>query len=107
MAITNTALTTTAGNIFVNPAGNSGTSAITTIHLCNYTNNTQTVNVFVVPSGSVAGNATVIYSNYSLTAYNTLIVYAEKFILGTVGDAIMANCSNASAVTATVSSIGI
>jgi hypothetical protein len=49
----------------------------------------------------------VIYSNYSITAYNTLIVFAEKFILSGTGDAIMANCSNASAVTATVSSIGI
>jgi hypothetical protein len=104
MAITNTALTTTAANILVN---SSGTTAVTTIHLANYTNNTQTVNVYVVPGGSTAGNSTVIYSNYSLTAYNTLIVYAEKFILGGVGDAIMANCSNASAVTATVSSIGI
>jgi len=107
MAIQNTSLTTTAANIFVNSAGNSGTSAITTIHLCNYTNFPQTVNVYVVPTGSVAGNSTVVYSNYSITAYNTLIVYAEKFILGNIGDAIMANCSNASSVTATVSSIGI
>jgi len=105
MAITNTALTTTAANIVVNSAGS--TTAITTVHLCNYTNFSQTVNVYVVPGGSTAGNSTVIYSNYSVTAYNTLIVYAEKFILGGTGDAIMANCSNASAVTATVSSIGI
>ena len=106
MAIQNTALTTTAANIFVNQSS-TGTSAITTIHLANYTNSPQTVNVYVVPNGSVSGNNTVIYPNYTLTAYNTLIVYAEKFILGNVGDAIMANASNANAVTATVSSIGI
>ena len=106
MAIQNTILTPIAANIFVNQS-TSGTSAITTIHLANYTNVTQTVNVYVVPFGSTAGNGTVIYPNQTLTAYNTLIVYAEKFILGNIGDAIMANCSNASAVTATVSSIGI
>jgi hypothetical protein len=106
MAIQNTTLTTTAANIFVNQSS-TGTSAITTIHLCNYTPNTQTANIYIVPAGSSAGSGTIIYSNVSLTAYNTQIVYAEKFILGNIGDAVMANCSNASAVTATVSSIGI
>lgn len=106
MAIQNTTLTTTAANIFVNQSS-TGTSAITTIHLCNFTANSETINVYVVPSGSTAGNSTVIYSNYTLTAYNTLVVYAEKFILGNIGDAIVANCANPNAVTATVSSIGI
>jgi hypothetical protein len=106
MAIQNTTLTTTAANIFVNQSS-TGTSAITTIHLCNYTPNTQTANIYAVPAGGSAGSSTIIYSNVSLTAYQTLIVYQEKFILGSLNDAIMANCSNASAVTATVSSIGI
>jgi hypothetical protein len=104
MAIQNTTLTTTAANIYVNTVG---TSAITTVHFCNFTNFNQTINVYCVPSGSTAGNSTIIYSNYSLTPYNTLIVYSEKFIMSNVGDAIMANCSNAAAVTTTVSSIGI
>jgi hypothetical protein len=104
MAIQNFALTTTAANILVN---GSGTTAVTTIHLCNYSGVTQTANIYAVPSGSVAGPGTIIYSNVSITAYNTLIVSAEKFILGGLGDALMANCSNANTVTATVSSIGI
>jgi hypothetical protein len=104
MAIANYALTTTASNILVNT---SGTTAVTTIHLCNYTNNTQVANIYAVPGGGTANNGTIIYSNVSLTAYQTLIIYQEKFILGAAGDAIMANCSNANAVTATVSSIGI
>ena len=104
MAIANFALTTTAANILVN---GTGTTAITTIHLCNYSGDTQTANLYAVPGGQVAGPATIIYSNVSLTAYNTLIVSTEKFILGGLGDAIMANCSNSSTVTATVSSIGI
>jgi hypothetical protein len=106
MAIQNTILTQTAANIFVNQSS-SGTSAITTIHLCNFTPNTQTANIYIVPAGMSANANTIIYSNVSLTAYNTQIIYAEKFILGSVGDTVMANCSNANSVTATVSSIGI
>ena len=106
MAIQNTTLTTTAANIFVNQSP-SGTSAITTIHLCNFTNATQTANIYIVPIGSSANNGTIIYSNVSLTAYNTQIVYAEKFILGNIGDAVMANSSTPNSITATVSSIGI
>lgn len=102
MAINNTALTTTASSIYTS----SGSSAITTIHLCNFSNSTVTANVYAVPSGGVANSSTIIYSNVSLTAYQTLIVYQEKFILGN-GDQIDANCSVSGAVTATVSSIGI
>ena len=106
MAINNVALTTTAANIFVNQSS-TGTSAITTIHLCNYSPNTELVNIYAVPIGSSAGANTIIYSNVTLTAYQTLIVYQEKFILGSIGDAIMANANTTNSVTATVSSIGI
>jgi hypothetical protein len=103
MAIQNTTVTNGAAtSIF----SSSGANAITTVHLANFTNATVVANIYVVPSGSSAGNATVIYPNYSITAYNTLIIYQEKFILGN-GDAIMANCSAANSITATVSSIGI
>jgi hypothetical protein len=103
MAILNTALGTgNAANIYAS----SGSSAITTIHLCNYTANNAYANIFLVPNGSTAGNGTIIYSNVSVTAYNTLIVYAEKFILSD-GDTVKANCSAANTVTSTVSSIGI
>lgn len=103
MAIQNTAVTdSTAASIYTS----TGASAITTIHIANYTNATVVANVYVVPSGSAAGNATIIYPNYSITAYNTLIIDSEKFIFED-GDAIMANCSAANSLTATVSSIGI
>ena len=103
MTILNTTLTnSTASNIYAS----SGTSAITTIHLCNFSANTQTVNVYIVPGGSIASSNNIIYSNVTVTAYNTYIVYAEKFILAN-GDSIRANCSNSGAVAVTVSSIGI
>jgi hypothetical protein len=103
MAIQNTLVTdSTASSIFTS----SGANAVTTVHIANFTGSTVTANVFVVPSGSSAGNSTVIYMNYSITSYNTLVIDSEKFILGN-GDAIMANCSAANSLTATVSSIGI
>ena len=102
MAINNTALTTTAQAIYTS----TDNSAITTIHLCNYTGSAIQANVYAVPAGGTANNSTVIYSNVQITAYNSLIVYAEKLILGN-GDAIFANVSTNDAVTATVSSIGI
>jgi hypothetical protein len=102
MAIQNTALTTTAANIYVS----SGNTVITTIHLCNYTGSSVQANVYAVPSGSVANGATVIYGNVTISAYNTLIIYQEKFVLAN-GDAIAANASATTSVTATVSSIGI
>jgi hypothetical protein len=103
MAILNTVLTNSAASSIYT---SSGTSAITTIHLCNTTGASVTANVYIVTSGSTAGASNAIYTNLSITAQNTYIVYAEKFILSG-GDSIQANCSAGSAVTATVSSIGI
>lgn len=103
MAILNTVLTSSeATSIYTS----SGTSAITTIHLCNTTGATVTANLYIVPNGSIASANNAIYTNLSITAQNTYIVYAEKFILST-GDSIRANCSAPLSVTATVSSIGI
>jgi len=104
MAIFNTPLTTNAASIFTNVSGN---TAISTVHLCNYTGNIQVANLYVVPNAAVASSGTIIYSNVSISPYNTLIMSVEKIILSTVGDSIQANCSNVGAVTATVSTIGV
>jgi hypothetical protein len=102
MAIQNTALTTTATAIYVS----SGNSAVTTVHLCNYTGSSVQANVYLSPStGNVANGTTVIYGNVTIGAYNTLIIYQEKFVLAN-GDTIWANVSAPSSVTATVSSLG-
>jgi hypothetical protein len=103
MTILSTVLTSsTASNIYVSGS----TSAITTIHLYNNTGSTVTANLYIVTAGNIASSNNQIYGLVSITAQNTYIVYAEKFILST-GDTIRANCSVANAVTATVSSIGI
>ena len=103
MAIQNTRLTANGASSIYTSAG---ASAITTIHLCNTTGATVTANIYMVPSGGTANANTAIYTNLSITGQNTYIVYAEKFIMSN-GDAILANCTLADSVTATVSSIGI
>lgn len=103
MAIKNTAVTTTAQSIFTSV----GNTAITTVHLCNYSASSVQANVYLSPStGNAASLATVIYGNVTIAAYNTLIIDTEKFVLAN-GDTMWANASTNSAVTATVSSIGI
>lgn len=102
MAIKNTLLTPTPVSIYTS----SGNNAVTTVHLCNYTASAVTANVYAVPNGGSAGNTTVIYSNVAITAYNTLIIDTEKFILSN-GDALLAAVSASNSVNATVSSIGI
>mgnify|MGYP003349260442 FL=1 len=102
MAIINTAVTTTASSIYTS----SGSSAIVTVHLCNYSGATQVANLFVVPSGLTANVLTMVYSNLSIPPTNTYIINTEKFILSN-GDGIFASCGNAGAVSATVSYIGV
>ena len=101
MAINNTALTTTPTAIYTS----SGSSAITTIHLCNYSGGAVTANLYAVPSSGSADNSTIFYSNVQILTLNTLIVSTEKMILDN-GDAIYADVDTNSAVTATVSSLG-
>jgi hypothetical protein len=103
MAINNTSLTGTASAVYVS----SGNTVVTTIHLCNYTGTQVQANVYLSPStGNVANGTTIIYGNVSISAYNTLIIYQEKFVLAN-GDTIWANVSATNSVTATVSSFGI
>jgi hypothetical protein len=79
---------------------------VTTIHLCNYTGSAVQANVYVSPStANVANGTSVIYGNVTISAYNTLIIYQEKFVLGDQ-DTIWANVSATNSVTATVSSLG-
>jgi hypothetical protein len=101
MAIKNTALTTVASNVYVS----SGNSVVTTVHLCNYSGSQVQANVYVVPAGFTANTLTVIYGNVAIPAYNTLIIYQEKFVLAN-GDAIMANVSANSSVSTTTSTMG-
>jgi len=105
MTILNTAVSGSTG-LAANIYSSSGTSAITTIHLCNYSGSAVTANIYICPANAAPGSSNIIYSNVSINSHDTLIVQTEKFILSN-GDAIKANCSASNSVTATVSSIGI
>jgi hypothetical protein len=84
----------------------SGNSATSVMHYCNYSTNNITANVWVVPAGFSANNFNMIYSNVTITSYNTLVVDTEKMVLG-AGDSVYANCSANLSLGATVSYIGI
>jgi hypothetical protein len=106
MAITNSILhNTNAASIFTS-AGTQG-DAITTMYFCNPDASAHTVNVFVVPNGTVANTAlNIVYSNVSIAAGDTLVIDMEKLVLG-VGDSIRANASTDNKIAATISSLAI
>jgi hypothetical protein len=52
-------VTTAASNVYVS----AGATAITFMSLCNYTAGNVTANVYVVPSGSSAGNANIVLAS--------------------------------------------
>ena len=96
-------VTTAAANVYAS----SGNTVVTFLSLTNYSAANVTANVFVVPSGNSAGNATLLFQNLDLTIGETYQIYAgnEKLILGN-NDAIQANSSADNAVTAIVSYTG-
>ena len=104
MAITNSLLTTgAAANIYVS----SGSSAITAMYLCNIDTTARTFDIYVCPSGNTLTPAsTRIYSAVQIQAGDTYVVDSEKLILSS-GDMIRANTSGASAMSMTISYIGI
>jgi hypothetical protein len=76
------------------------------MHIPNYTGTPITCNVWVVPNGGTPSFTNIIYGNVTITAYNTLVVDKEKFILGN-GDALYANVSASSSASSTVTYIGV
>ena len=93
-------VTTLAANVYAS----SGNTVVTFLSLTNYSASNVTANVFVVPSGDNAGNATILFQNLDLTIGETYQIYAgnEKLILGN-NDAIQSNSSANSSVTTIVS----
>ena len=83
----------------------SGQNAVTTIFFCNVTSGTDaTVDVFVVPNGDNANATTQIMKALSLPAGETFVLDTERLILEDQ-DAVYAQASDASTITATVSSV--
>lgn len=92
------------------------TSAVTSIILCNVltpnltdeTINSVNVNIYLVSpgKGTVVGTGTLIVSSLTIPAGETVFFSDERIILDS-GDQIWIGSNNASAVTATVSSLPV
>lgn len=102
MAITNTILDT-VGNVLY---ASSGSTVVSVMYFCNNDSTQQSIQVYAVPNGgSVAAN-TIVYKNVTIAAGDTFVVDMEKLVLAN-GDALFANASANSAITATLSYIGV
>lgn len=100
MSLSTANVTTTTANVYTS----SGNTAVTFLSLCNYGAGNVTANVYVVPSGSSAGNLNLSVSNVLITTGDTFQFYAgnEKLILANT-DTIQVNASANSAIAAVVS----
>ena len=104
MAITSSALITSAANIYVSTTAVG--DAVTTMYFCNRSASTTTFNLYLVPNGGTAGVNNIAYSNKLITAGDTYIIDWEKLVLNP-GDMIQADANTANAIVASVSTIGL
>lgn len=100
MSISTANVTTSIANAYVS----SGNTCVTFLSLANYSAANVTANVYVVPSGSAAGNLNVSVANIQITVQDTFQFYAsnEKLILAN-GDSIQVNAGANNAIAAVVS----
>ena len=100
MSISTANVTTSIANAYVS----SGNTCVTFLSLANYSAANVTANVYVVPSGSAAGNLNVSVANIQITTQDTYQFYAgnEKLILAN-GDSIQVSAGANNAIAAVVS----
>jgi hypothetical protein len=102
MAIAQGQIGTTATTIYTS----TNDSATTVIFFCNTTGSDATVSAYAVPSGGTAGATNQIIKDLTIPGGDTYIMNAEKLVLSNA-DTIQAESDTASAITATVSYVGI
>ena len=93
-------ITTAASNAYVS----TGNTAITFLSLTNYSASNVIANVFVVPSGSTAGNLNLVLSQIEIATLDTYQLYAggEKLLLSN-GDSVQANANANNSITTVTS----
>lgn len=101
MAITNTAITTSAASIFTS----TGNNAITTIIICNTGVTDRTLTMHAVPSGSSVSSTNMIVNALNIPAGETMSFDQEKIVLGN-GDQVDALASG-TGLSATVSTLAV
>lgn len=105
MAISNTELTTSLGNIYVS----SGASVVSVMYFCNHDGSARDFSLYAVPSTvdlANVGTDQQIYRNVQVASDDTFVVDMEKLVLAD-GDYLVANASANSAFAVTVSYTGI
>ena len=103
MSVRNTTLSTTPANIYAS----SGNTVVSTMYFCNTDATARNLSLWVIPAPGLTANATVIvYNNIQIASGDTFVVDMEKLVLGH-DDQIKANIDSGTAMTATVSYVGI
>jgi|694.fasta_scaffold22155_6 hypothetical protein len=103
MAISNTLLTTVVSNVYVS----SGNTVVSVMYFCNTDATAKTFDLYAVPSGTTTINSDVqIYKSVQIQSNDTFVVDMEKIVLAN-GDTLRAAASANSAITATVSYVGM
>lgn len=103
MAISNNLLTTTISNVYVS----SGNTVVSTMYFCNTATGARNFDLYLMPAGTSSANASVqIYKNIQIAASDTYVMDMEKLVLGP-GDMLQANASANTAITCTLSFVGI
>ena len=102
MAIAQAQIGKSIGDIYTS----TNNSATTVIFFCNTTGSDATVSAYAVASGGTAGATNQIIKDLTIAGGDTYIMNAEKLVLSN-GDKIQASSGTASAITATVSYVGI
>jgi hypothetical protein len=100
MALINTTLTGTIGNIYQS----SQNSVVSVAYFCNQDGTASTLNVYAVPAGDSADATTQIYKNVEIAGNDTFVVDMEKIVLAN-GETLQASASGN--IVATVSYVGI
>jgi hypothetical protein len=75
--------------------------------LSNLTSGSKTVTIWIVPSGSTAGNSSIIFHDLLVNANETTLVNLSLVMveLNSVGDRIFARASAASSINMTISAV--
>jgi hypothetical protein len=102
MALAQAQLTTSTAAIYTS----TGNTATTVIFFCNTSASAVTVDVYAVPNAGAASATTQLISELSINGKDTYMLNLEKIVLAN-GDSIHAKASAGTAVTATVSHVGI
>lgn len=109
MAILNTTISISGDDIFICPGtlvSDEQEHAVTCIIICNITASDTTLNLHIVPQGSIVGNSNKIINLITIPAQETFTLDTEKLILDT-GDKIHAVPGDNNALVATVSSVRV